>query len=246
MQEIRKRIFILLLAASLVFPMLSKPALAEEQVIINEMPDPDLADVQAAKEAVENADYPAANQEEHGTEAAAKSYVEERVKQAVNNDAIDLSIHVDAYTAPKAGDADFPDGTDGQVAFTVTLTKGAQVQSAARQTLGIKATPYSGVSNREILNRAMSRLAGEHPTMDVPLGTTLTELNVMVKSYFNDLLRDIDLDYLSISLKPADIEGQLTVEVYIEKGNYTWDETVVNLPINEEHLTRTWLRSRPR
>ncbi|MFC4305206.1 S-layer homology domain-containing protein [Cohnella boryungensis] len=205
------------------------------RVTFTEAPDPDIAILQAAREAVENADYPAANQEEHGTEAAAKSYLEERVKQAVNNDAIDLSIHVDAYTAPKAGDADFPDGTDGQVAFTVTLTKGAQVQSAARQTLGIKATPYAGVTNQQVIDRAMSLLTGELTTMDVPLGTTWTELYEMAKSYFNDLLGDLDLDYLYILPKSyADIEGQFPVDIYIEKGNYASAGTVVNLPINEE------------
>ncbi len=119
MKVIRRRIFILLMALLLVFPMFPKPGLAEKPTTFIEAPDPDLADLQAAKEAVENTTYPAAKQEEHGTEAAATSYVEQLVKQTVNNDAIDLAIHIDAYTAPKAGDADFPDGTNGQVAFTV-------------------------------------------------------------------------------------------------------------------------------
>ncbi|WP_156739531.1 hypothetical protein, partial [Paenibacillus oryzae] len=138
------------------------------RITFNEAPDPDIAIVQAAKEAVEKAGYPAANQAEYGTEAAAASYVEQLVKQAANNDEIGLSIHIDAYTAPKAGDADYPDGSDGQIAFTVTLTKGAQVQSIAQQTLMIKATLYAGVSNQQAIDRAMSLLAGELQALDVP------------------------------------------------------------------------------
>ncbi|WP_158602436.1 S-layer homology domain-containing protein [Cohnella endophytica] len=231
MKAIRKRIFILLLASSLVFPMLSKPALAEEQVIITEAPDPDIADLQAAREAVENTKYPAAKQEEQSTEAAATSYVEEVVKQAVNNDAIGLSIHVDAYTAPKAGDADYPDGTDGQVAFTVTLTKGGQEQSTARLTLAIKATPYAGVSNQQVMDKAASLLAREH-TLDFKLGDNYYST---VLKYFNDLLAECgDLDYVDIS--PGNRKNgseMLTVTVYIEKGQAYYG-TEVNVHMNEE------------
>ncbi|WP_169833413.1 hypothetical protein, partial [Paenibacillus oryzae] len=203
------------------------------RITFNEAPDPDIAIVQAAKEAVEKAEYPAANQAEYGTEAAVASYVEQLVKQAANNDEIGLSIHVDAYTAPKAGDADFPIGTDGQIAFTVTLTKGAQVQSIARQTLMIKAMPYAGVSNQQAIDKAMD-LTGELQALDVPLGTTWTELDEMVKRYFNELFGDLQLDFMTISVSAnANIEGQIPIDIYMEKGN-AWGGGMVNLPLNEE------------
>jgi hypothetical protein len=234
MKAIRKRIFILLLATLLTFPMFPKPGLAEKPMTFSEAPDPNIAILEAAKEAVENAEYPAANQEEYGTEAAAMSYVEQRVKRVVNNDEISLSIHMDAYTAPKAGDADFPDGADGQVAFTVTLTKGAQVQSTARQTIIIKETPYASVSHQQAVDKAMSLLTGGLPAMHVPLGTTWTELDGMVKRYFNDVLGEFGLSYLHISLSAnANIEGQIPVDIYMEKGN-AWGGGMVDLPLNEE------------
>ncbi|MFC5404680.1 S-layer homology domain-containing protein [Cohnella soli] len=237
MKEVRKRIFTWLLAASLVFPMLSKPALAEEQVIINEspdpVPDPDLVDLQAAKASVENAEYPAANQEEQSTQAAATSYVEQLVKQAVNNEAIGLSIHVDEYTAPKSSDADFPEGTDGQIAFTVTLTKGAQVLSTARRTVAIKATPYAGVSNQQVIDKAGSLFEGEL-TMDVELGTTWAELYNMITKRFNDLLAEFDLDYVWIVPNYPKPEKQtITVNLYFEKGR-AYYSSILDLHINQE------------
>ncbi|MFC5405762.1 hypothetical protein, partial [Cohnella soli] len=155
------------------------------------------------------------------------------VKQAVNNEAIGLSIHVDEYTAPKSSDADFPEGTDGQIAFTVTLTKGAQVLSTARRTVAIKATPYAGVSNQQVIDKAGSLFEGEL-TMDVELGTTWAELYNMITKRFNDLLAEFDLDYVWIVPNYPKPEKQtITVNLYFEKGR-AYYSSILDLHINQE------------
>ncbi|MED5021036.1 hypothetical protein P9847_27615, partial [Paenibacillus chibensis] len=60
MKEIRRKIYNLLLAMSLSLNILPRPVLAEESA--KEVPEPDIAALQAAKAAVENTEYPAANQ----------------------------------------------------------------------------------------------------------------------------------------------------------------------------------------
>ncbi|MGE5701641.1 MAG: Ig-like domain-containing protein [Clostridia bacterium] len=61
---------------------------------------------------------------------------------AVNNNSIAITINKVSYTAPVAGDANNPSGTDGSYTFAVTVAKGSQSQTTGQKTITITATTF--------------------------------------------------------------------------------------------------------
>ncbi len=112
-------------------------------ITVNPPADPDAAAVSKAKTAAEGADYPTTTQALHPTEASVKAYVETIAETAVANPGVTTTVNTASYTAPVAGTALTPFGTDGIYRFTLTLNKNSATQTTAEKTVGITATPLA-------------------------------------------------------------------------------------------------------
>ncbi len=112
---------------------------------VTEDTDPDIAIVNNALTAVNDATYANVSQSEsYDTEEELKAYVEGiAIKALADANITDVTATATGtFTAAKAGDAGDTDGTDGTYVFTITVTKGAQSQTTGSKTVTITATSY--------------------------------------------------------------------------------------------------------
>ncbi|MFT3982396.1 MAG: S-layer homology domain-containing protein [Lachnospiraceae bacterium] len=116
--------------------------------------NPDIAVVDAAKTAAEQAVYASTTQQAHAAEAAVKDYVKEIAEAAVGNSQVTVTVNKVDYVAPAEGDGDNPSGTNGSYTFTISLEKGGQRQTTMQKTVTISAAPYTGNSNALVLEVA--------------------------------------------------------------------------------------------
>ncbi|GHV22266.1 hypothetical protein FACS189428_4060 [Clostridia bacterium] len=108
-------------------------------------PAQDNADISAAKTLVQNAAY-TTTQAAAANEEAALAKINEIIGNLALN-GVTTTVTKVSYTAPVAGTADNPDGTDGNYTFTVKLNKGGGTeQTTTTLTLTITATA-AGASN---------------------------------------------------------------------------------------------------
>ena len=128
--------------------------------------------VAAAKTALENATYAAAAQANIADAAAAKAEVELQI--AANGlpaglEAAAVTVVGGTYTAPTAGTADAPLGTNGSYTFIVTIEVGSApagygstsaTATTSTLTLPITATAYTGTSNEAAVAAAKTAVQG--------------------------------------------------------------------------------------
>ncbi|MED5021018.1 hypothetical protein P9847_27525, partial [Paenibacillus chibensis] len=194
---------------------------------VNEAADPDLAIVSAARTAAASSSYPNTTQAAHGDEAAAKSYVEDRARAAVNNNAVTVTVTKVSYTAPIAGDGDHVSGTDGSYTFTITVAKGLQSQTTAQQTIAITATAYNGVPNVQAV--AAAKAALRDGRVDVVFKPTQADKTMAVQSYVNGLLTGDAAGVMAIVTFNS-VSG--SYDVALSKGAST-DSTSLHVTFNE-------------
>ncbi|TVX99036.1 S-layer homology domain-containing protein [Cohnella terricola] len=190
-------------------------------------PDPNIAVVAAAKTAVENAAYPATTQAAHGTESVVKGYVENRVKAAVNNSDVTVTVDKVSYAPPAAGDAESPIGSDGSYIFTVTVAKGSQSQTTAQKTIAITATPFTGVTHVQAV--AAAKVALVDGSVDVPFGASQTDKTAAVQSYVNGLLTG---DAAGVTAAVFYNSGTGNYDVALSKGSAS-DSKTLAMTVNE-------------
>ena len=156
-------------------------------------PDPDIATVEAAKTAAENASYSNMTQEDATNEetiiAALKSAAETVVDNAVNNSDVTVLVNQVSYSAPVAGTSANPAGTNGSYAFTITVSKGSQSQITTVKTIVIKATTYTGVTDVQAVDAAKAAIVDS--SVNVDFGVTQEEKTSEVQSYVDNLLSTI-------------------------------------------------------
>lgn len=99
---------------------------------IDEFQDPDLATVNTAKIAAENASYLELAQVEVTSEIIIENALKAIVIAAVNDKSVTITINKVSYTAPTAGTAENSTGTNGRYQFTVSLSKGIQTATTVR------------------------------------------------------------------------------------------------------------------
>ncbi len=104
--------------------------------------DPDIAIVDNALSAVNNASYAAVAQADKNTAELLKAYVKQIAEAAVTESGVTVEINEVAFTAAIAGDAGDNDGTNGSYRFTITVSKGSQNKTTEEKTVAITATPY--------------------------------------------------------------------------------------------------------
>jgi hypothetical protein len=134
MKHVGKRILNLLLTATLVVAGWSQPAQAEGA------DDPDTAVMNAAKQAVDNYDFPAVNQAEYQDQTALVNYASQKVKQVVNNGNIQIGMMLKNYDPPEEGTAARPEGCKGRYQFVAYLIKGDLQVTSNEKTVIITGT----------------------------------------------------------------------------------------------------------
>ncbi len=194
---------------------------------VNESADPDIAIVAAAWTAAEGASYPVTTQAAHGDEAAAKSYVENLVKAAVNNSNITVKITNISYTEPIAGDGDHLNGTDGSYVFTVTVAKGLQSQTTVQKTVDITATAFSGVTNAQAVAAAKAALIDG--IVNVAFGASQADKTAAVQRYVNGVLIG---DAAGVTAAVTYNSGTGNYDVALAKGSAN-DSKSLTMTVNE-------------
>jgi hypothetical protein len=116
-------------------------------VTIIESADPDIAIVNNAKTAAENATYSNMTQAAASSENAIKTPLRNIAVSAVNNGSVNVAVNTVSYTPPVAGTSADPSGTNGSYTFTITVSKGTQSQTTTQKTITITATAYTSPSS---------------------------------------------------------------------------------------------------
>ncbi len=114
-----------------------------KELSLNILPGPDYYTVEAACEKAQNAVYQNMTQADVASKQDIVNALKATALAAVNDNTVTVSIIERSYTAPTAGTADNPGGTDGSYSFSVHITKGVWNQDTyPDKTITITATPY--------------------------------------------------------------------------------------------------------
>ncbi len=112
-------------------------------MMINVGANPDITAVNNAKTAAEDQTYTDMNQEAATDEETIENVIKAKAEAAVKDNSVTVIINNISYTAPIAGTSVNPSGTNGSYVFTITVSKGGQIQTTAEKAITITATPYS-------------------------------------------------------------------------------------------------------
>ncbi|NPV91941.1 MAG: S-layer homology domain-containing protein [Firmicutes bacterium] len=185
--------------------------------------------VDAAKNAAEGATYSDMTQAAATGEAAIANALKSDAEAAVNNSSVTVTINKVSYTAPTAGDADNPNGTNGSYVFTVTVSRGLQSQTTAQKTITITATAFTGLSNAAAVDAAKAALTDG--SVNVAFGASQSDKTEAVQSYVNGLLSAVpNAAGVTANVTYNSTTGQYDVE--LAKGNAT-DSMSLTMTVNE-------------
>lgn len=179
---------------------------------ITEDADPDIATVNHAKNAAENAIYVDMLQVVATDETVIQDALKDTAKSAVNNDTVNVTVTKESYTAPIAGTSADPAATNGSYVFKITVSKGAQTLFTSQKTIVIVATPYAEIPTYQIIGIVQD-------------GTSSSVQNATVK-----LMRGQSQVGLSAQ---TDADGKFTIE-NVANGTY-------NLVVSKNGITVTTL-----
>ena len=147
--------------------------------------------VAAAKSAIEGGIYTVA-QADAGTEDALKTALAQQLNALSGMSATGISVTADkitisSFTAATAGNADDPDGTNGNFSFTVELSKGAASDTTGSRDGVITATAYTGQTNVQAVAAAKSAIeSGAYTVVQADAGTQ-DELKAALAQQINNL-----------------------------------------------------------
>ncbi len=112
---------------------------------VNEAPDPDIATVNSAFNAVNSAPFEDINQDASTDETIVSNRIKGISIARINNPTVNVTITPvsTGYVVPTAGNAGNPSGTNGSYTFTVKVSKGVQSQTTAQKAITIIAAPFS-------------------------------------------------------------------------------------------------------
>ncbi len=190
--------------------------------------DPDISTVANACNDANNATYGDMTQTAVPDEAAISAALKAIAVTAVNNGTVNVSIIKNSYTAPIAGDADDPDGTNGSYTFVVNVSKGAQSQDTTAKTIAITAAPFAGLTNQQAV--AAAKTAIMDGIVSVAHGAAQAEKTAAVQSYVNGLLSAVP-DAAGVTATVTNISGN-QYNVALAKGSAS-DSKSINMVVNE-------------
>ena len=173
---------------------------------INEGADPDTTAVNDAKTAAEDESYADMNQGVATDEGVIKNAIKAEAEAAVNDNRVTVTINTISYTAPIAGTAGTPGGTNGSYVFTITVSKGEQIQTTEQKTITITAAAYTGVTAAQAV--AAAKAAIIDGTVNVAYGADQTAKTAAVQTYVNTLLT-------------GDAAGVTAIVTYGSENNYS-------------------------
>lgn len=208
---------------------------AEKSITITATVFDGVTDAQAvalAKTAVEGIEWNDIAQSEANTEDAVKTLIENKVKTAVANESIKVTVDVTSFTAAVAGSAATThEGTKGAFKFSVKVEKGAESATpVSEKELGIVATLYNGVLDSEAVAAAKSALTDK--TIIVRHNATDAEKNQAVTDYLNSVATGTAAGVtVSVSSKSSN-----SYTIAFDKGS-AHDTKVVTIIVEETPLT---------
>lgn len=201
---------------------------------INEFADPDIAIVSTAKVAVESATFANTTQATHANETDLQNYVNGIATTAVNNVSVIVAATNTKYTAPIAGTSTAPAGTNGSYVFTITVSKGNQVQTTTQKSITIAATPYSS-GGGSTGGSSSSSSTMTPPSLDNVNNPIETEIRMesVVDDQGHALVEVSDKmmkDAISEAKKNGNKDNGITLILNVETGNKAVNEITVKLP----------------
>ena len=168
---------------------LSKGSVSDSKSLtmtVNVGADPDIAILEAAKTAAENASYSNMTQATATNEAAIQAALQSTAETAVNDNSVTVTIDKVSYTAPVEGTSADPDGRDGSYTFTITVSKGLQHTTTIQKTITITASAYMGITDVQAVEAAKTALLNGE--VNVAFGADQTTKTAEVQSYVDSLL----------------------------------------------------------
>ncbi|QHI71018.1 S-layer homology domain-containing protein [Aminipila terrae] len=120
-------------------------------MIITEDADPDIATVNNAQNAADNATYVDMTQVGAIDEAGIQDALKAIAESAVNNNTVNVTVNKESYIVPIAGTSVDPAGTNGSYVFKITVSKGLQTLFTSQKTITIAATPYAEIPIYKII-----------------------------------------------------------------------------------------------
>lgn len=119
-------------------------------MIINVAPNPDIASVDSALTAAEEAVFGNLAQKTANSVEAIKAALKRNAEAAIDNDEVTVTINQVSYMAPILGTEIAPNGTNGTFVFTVTIIKGDVTQTTTEKTITIIARSYYDLNDPTI------------------------------------------------------------------------------------------------
>ncbi|HKL98576.1 MAG TPA: Ig-like domain-containing protein, partial [Mobilitalea sp.] len=195
---------------------------------IIDLPDPDIATVDAAKIAAYNASYLNMTQASTVSGAAINVTLKATAEAAVNNSSVTTTINGISYTEPVVGTSANPNGTNGTYTFTVTVTKGVQSQTTEQKSITIISTPFIGATDTEAVEAA--KVVIVNGTVNVAYGANQNTKTAAVQTYMNNLINS--------TATATGVTGIVTYSsgntysVTISKGSAS-DTKTISMTVNE-------------
>lgn len=214
-------------------------------MMVNESSDPDIAIIDAAKTAAQNASYGNMTQADATNEDAIKAALKSSAETALGNSDISATINRVSYTAPTAGTSANPSGTDGSYIFTVTVSKGSQSETTEQKTVTIKATPYiPPVIIPPTTPTQMPESVGEQITVDVKQGDSDNTISQIIIKRTTDS-RGNKSDTLTYNegqaketIDKLTKDGKGTARIVIPDQTDEISETTVKIPVKSLALLK--------
>ncbi|WP_324823880.1 GLUG motif-containing protein [Sinanaerobacter sp. ZZT-01] len=200
----------------------------EYTVTVTIAADPDIATVNDAKNAAENASYAEMNQTDAISEEAIKDALKSTATTAINDNGVTVTINKVNYTEAVAGTSADPVGTNGSYEFTITVSKGSQTQITEKKTITITATAFTGVSDVDAV--AAAKTAIKDDTITVAFGADQIAKTAAVQSYVDGLLTG---DAAGVTATVTFNSGTGEYDVVISKGSVE-DSAIITMTITED------------
>ena len=206
---------------------------AEKSITITATVFDGVTDAQAvalAKTAVEGIEWNDIAQSEANTEDAVKTLIENKVKTAVANESIKVTVDVTSFTAAVAGSAATThEGTKGAFKFNVKVEKGAESATpVSEKELGITATRYEGILDSAAVAAAKDAVVGG--TVNVAFGADQEAKEKAVQAYVNGLIGGV-ADAAGVTATVTFVEGSSYVVEYSK--NDESDLETIEMTVNE-------------